>query len=153
MSLNYAKGTMLFIHVSNIWIYVISCVCLSSQPNEQPAGHLHGKNFVIGHCPQTFQPNYFIPAALMDTHWLLPFHTTFILTHEGGSGELGWKPKVHEILLSGVSMVNGKHDAELQRQGFCTYNFGQLLIGGPFPRTTPCLGWSDRSPLFWKVTH
>ena len=37
--------------MSSLWIYLISCVHLSGQPN-----FLHGKNWNNGHYAQTFQP-------------------------------------------------------------------------------------------------
>ena len=52
------------IHMSIMWICVMTRVRL--------AGQL-GKNLSIGHCLQTEQPNFFIPAVLIDTINLYDF--------------------------------------------------------------------------------
>ena len=58
----FAGMFVLLIHVSNIWIYVMSCV----QPASWPA-ILRGRNFNTGHSMQTFQSLFFIPAMLIGT--------------------------------------------------------------------------------------
>ena len=50
------------IHMSIIWIYVVSRIC----PVGRPAV-LRDKNFNVGHCMQTVQPIFFMPPMLIGT--------------------------------------------------------------------------------------
>ena len=73
----------ILIHMSIIWIYVVSCV----------SGQLavHGRNLYIGHYMQTVQPKLFIPAMLIATidiyHfiWLLLILTLLGVTRSAQS--------------------------------------------------------------------
>ena len=47
-----------FIHMSNIWIYVLICVCLAGW-----LAVLHGKD--VGRYTQVFQSDLYIPAMLV----------------------------------------------------------------------------------------
>ena len=49
------------IHMSSIWFYVISCVCLSGKPSHMT------ENFNIGYYTHTVRPHLFIPVMLMGT--------------------------------------------------------------------------------------
>ena len=72
------------IHMSSIWIYVISCVCLSVQPSICPS-ILCSKSFCVGQCVQNFQPNLFIPAMLIGIIGIyLLMLLSVILTLAGG---------------------------------------------------------------------
>ena len=70
--------------MNNIWNFVMCCVC----PAGWPAGHpsiVCCKNFYVGHCTQTFQPNCFISAMLLGIvhfYHFLPLSLT--LTLPGG---------------------------------------------------------------------
>ena len=65
-------GTHVFlIHMSIIWIYVMSCVHPSSWP-----AVLQSKKFHIGYYMQIVQPNFHTCHAYRH-HWLLPFYTVF----------------------------------------------------------------------------
>ena len=68
----YNPVLWLLIHMSNIWIYVISHVCSASQP-----AILGSKKFNVGHYMQTFRPNFFHTCHAYRNHWLLPCDTTF----------------------------------------------------------------------------
>ena len=48
---------LLLIHMSFICVYVMSCVCLARR-----SAIFHGKNFNIGRCLQTAQPNFYLPC-------------------------------------------------------------------------------------------
>ena len=71
--------TFFLIHMSDIRIYVIGCVCLASQ-----LAILRGKNLNIRHEPQTFDPNCFHSCSVYTHCWLLTFYTTF------SDLDLGW---------------------------------------------------------------
>ena len=49
--------------MSNIWIFVISHVYLTSQPLS--VSFFRSTKFNFGHCRQTFQPNSFVGAILI----------------------------------------------------------------------------------------
>ena len=64
-----------FIHMNNMLIYVVSCVCPASCT----------KNFIIGHYLQTIQPIFFHACHACRHHWLLPFRQlSLTLTLPGG---------------------------------------------------------------------
>ena len=73
----YVFVYVFLIHMSNIWISVMSCVHLSSRLDSWLV-FLHGKNFNVGHYSQTFQPAmlkstidfyHFISLSDLDLGW------------------------------------------------------------------------------------
>ena len=69
--------TVFLIHMSIIWIYVMSCICQTGQP-----AVIVARSFNTGQQAQTFQPNFFMPAMLIDTidfYRFRPFSLTLTL--------------------------------------------------------------------------
>ena len=78
--ITHGNRLVFLIHVSIIWIYVMSLVHLSDQMARWLTWH--GKNFNVGHYTQTFQPNFFTPAihiGNIDFYHFIPLSLTLTL--------------------------------------------------------------------------
>ena len=90
------------IHMSIIWICVMSCLCLAGWLTGWPVGQptsLCGKNLNVGHYTQTVQPDLFMPAMFIGTidfYHFIPLSLTL---------NLPWNHKVSmkQNLLASVS--------------------------------------------------
>ena len=104
------------IHMSDMWIVVISRVCPSV---------LRGKNFNVGHYSQTSQPNSFTPVRFISTIDFRHFMPLSVTSTLAGGHKVSTKQKLltsfcRFILINDMGMVDGGvYDMTMLCKDYC----------------------------------
>ena len=78
-----------FIHMSIMWICVMSQACLSGRPASELTGSLVWQKLLCWMLHTYFSTTFFHTCHAYRHHWLLPFYTTFT-DLDFGWGSQGW---------------------------------------------------------------